>query len=115
MRSSTYWRRFYRKFNWAKAYDNRIDRLSRLAALKAPSVIVASEARLILEAHYRGRWRAVWGVFKDACWSHYAERYSDDWEWVRTRIFRRAPDPDIAELERDMEEEDALAEMVETL
>lgn len=116
MTSWTYWRRFYRRFNWDAAYKNRCDGMARwLKIPHAPPVLVAMNARMILETHYRGRWRTVWGVFKDACWSHYAERYAPAWEWIRTKILRRPRDPDIVLAERLDEERAAMDEVASQL
>lgn len=107
MTSGKYWREFYRRFDWDAAYKNRCEGMVRwLKIPHAPHVMIAFQARLILEAHHRGRWHMVWGVFKDACWSHYCERYADKWEWIRTKVFRRPRDPDLVLIDR-MEEEDA--------
>lgn len=116
MTSWTYWRRFYRKFRWDIAYTSRVEGMMRWSKIPgAPPCLIAMNARMILEAHYRGRWWAVWGVFKDACWNHYAERYAPAWEWIRTRVFRRAPDPDIALIERLDQEDEALCEAISKL
>src|SRR5947209_4694045 len=117
MTSGQYWRRFWRHFNWEAAYKNRCEgmerwlRMEKTIGVKPPPVMIEMNARMLLEACHRGRWRAVWAHFTDACWSHYCERYADKWEWVRTKILRRPRDPDIVEIERLDEEDVALNEM----
>jgi hypothetical protein len=111
----TYWRRFYRKFNWDAAYENRCNSMKRWLEMKPPfppKVMVAMEARMILDAHYRGRWKCVWGVFTDAFWCHYHERYAPFWEWFRTRVLRRPRNPDLVLIDRMDEEEAALDEVM---
>lgn len=116
MTNWTYWRRFYRKFNWEIAYKNRVEGMVRWSKFpNAPPVLIAMNARMILEAHYRGRWWAVWGHVKDAAWNHYSERYAPAWEWIRTKVFRLPRDPDLVLAERLDEEEAALSEVARQL
>lgn len=110
-----YWRRFYRNFNWDAAYKNRCEGMATMLNLRAPKPIIAMNARMILEARHRGRWRCVWAIFTDACASHYRERYWPAWEWIRTRIFRRPQDETQAYVERLDEEESAISEMAKQL
>lgn len=118
MTEAQYWRRFYKRFNWDAAYDNRCDSMKRWLAMKPPfppKVMVAMQARMILEAVHRGRWHCVWAVFTDALWVHYAERHAGKWEWVRTKVLRRPRDPDLVIADRLDEEDEAVAEMMNTL
>lgn len=115
MSDCRYWRQFYRRFNWDAAYKNRCERLATLLRLGAPMAIIESEARMILEARYRGRWRCVWSMFTHAARAHYRERYWPAWEWIRTRIFRRPQDETLAYIERLDEEERAIEELAKQL
>lgn len=119
MTQGRYWRKFYRHFNWDKAYENRCEGMRRWLAIpraaEAAKPVTAMNARMILDAYYRGRWHTVWGVFTDACWSHYSERYSDMWEWIRTKVFRRPRNPDLVIAERLDEEDAAVAELASHL
>lgn len=110
-----FWRRFWRSFNWSANYALQLDRMDVLRRLDAPPSMITSEAHMILEAHYRGRWRVVWGVFKKAASDHYLERYWPFWEWFRTRVLRRSPDETFAEAERDWEEEESIEELMRQL
>lgn len=121
MTSGRFWRRFWRQFNWDACYKNRCDgmlqwlTMEKRVGVRPPPTMIEMNARMLLEACHRGRWRAVWANFKDACHAQWGERYADKWEWIRTKIFRRERDPDIVLAERLDEEESALDEVVNQL
>lgn len=110
-----YWRSFWRAFNWTANYKIVRSRTAKMLSLNAPNPIITAQAHMIVEAHYRGRWRMVWGVFKKAFGDHYRERYWPFWEWIRTTIFRRPQDEMLALANRHFEEEDAIEEMAKQL
>jgi hypothetical protein len=51
-------------FNWDLCLQNRKRRLAKLLQLNAPNVILQWEAEMLLEAFCKGKWRAVWWLFR---------------------------------------------------
>ena len=49
-----------------RLFNERVARFKTLESIKAPSVILTREARLIFEAGSGGRWRAVWAIFSNS-------------------------------------------------
>lgn len=102
--------------NFEKRYDHHCRVMaSLLAKPDAPKPLVAMTARLILEAHYQGRWKMLWAISKGVLKSHYIQHWFTKWEWIRTKVFRRAPNPALAAVRRADEEEAALDEMANGL
>lgn len=72
-------------------------------------------ARLILEAYHQGPWRAIWELTVHELWSVWMWYGWHRWEWARVHVLRRKPDQDLADAQREWDEQDALDELVKWL
>lgn len=78
----------FKNFAWDKALPRRRASLISFGRWRVPppDALIDMNARLFLEAYYRGPWRAIAALIKHeirGVWMHYGWL---KWEWVRTRI-----------------------------
>lgn len=81
---------------------------------KVPRVMILNEARLLLNAAYGGPWKTILVLIKHelrSMWGHFMFRF----EFVRTRVFRRTPDPVLEITNRVIEEDREVSKLVKEL
>lgn len=101
---------------WAKCWKRRKAACQKRAAMPFwPDMMWEMDARLILEAYYRGLWRAIWALLTHELHEVWVWYGWPRWEWIRTRIFRRSQNADLAEWERWDEEDAAVEELAKQL
>ena len=83
--------------------------MARILWCEKPNAkLLENAARLLLEAHYVGPWRMLWALFK--------YQVSLSWTGARFWIKLRVSKPVIREVvDREVEEEEAIAELVRQL
>lgn len=58
---------------WKRIYRERLTRIARLAALKAPPIVMAHEAAMLIESYRKGWWKMMlWFIL----W-----KYKMSWRW----------------------------------
>lgn len=105
----------YKTKNWQAAYGCSRARLRGFIGGEDCNDVAASEAQLMLKAHYRGPWKMIAAITKRelaSAWNHYGW---PKWEWIRVKVFRRSQDEAIAAFERVNAEGDAVEEMAREL
>lgn len=113
-------RDWFRKFNWDACYESRLRSLRTLLDIskggRVPPAILETGCKLMFQACRRGRYRAVWDLFVDTLLEDWHMRgFAERWEWIRTRILRRLPDPAVADADRFIEETKSLDAMAKEL
>lgn len=95
--------------DWLDLYKRRRRALARILWSEKPNArLLENAARLLLEAHYTGPWRMLWALF----------RYQVFLSWTSARFdvkVRFAGNQIREVVEREAEEEDAIAELVRQL
>lgn len=105
----------YENIDWQFEYRRSCARLRAMLEDELPTVMILNEARLLLCAAYDGPWRMIFALVKlqiKSAWRHYTLMR---FEWARTRVFRRMPDPVLEIAERVAEEDRAISKMVNEL
>lgn len=107
----------FKNFAWDQALPRRRASLISFGRWHTPppDALVDLNARLFLEAYYRGPWRMISALIKHelrSVWLHYGWF---KWEWVRTRIFRRPQNEVLVEAQRAWDEMDAVEELARKL
>lgn len=77
--------------------------------------LLAQHCRLFLKAYHKGSWQMLFAMtqYELTClWGHYGWA---KWEWIRTKVLRRAPDPVLAIAQRVVEEEEEIKRMGDDL
>lgn len=104
-----------RQVNWQLDYQGSYRRLRGMLNEDAPDAMIRNEARVFLNSCYQGAWRTIWTLIKHelraACYYHVGLRV----EWIRTRVFRRTPDPVLEIANRVADEDLELSRMISEL
>lgn len=82
---------------------------------KAPDYLLAEHSRLFLKAYHKGPWRMLFAMTRYELRALWRRRGWLKWEWIRTRVLRRDPDPVLATAQRVMEEEDGVKKLGDDL
>jgi hypothetical protein len=101
-------KRRYKDTNWPRLCNRREMRLKAMAGVDAPRPIMIASSRELLQAHYRGPWRAIGRLIQQELKDLFDWYCGDQWEWTRVHILRRQPDPLRAEERRMYQELRAL-------
>jgi hypothetical protein len=96
-------------------YQRSRDRLHSMLEGDMPQVMIQAEARLLLEASYGGPWRMIAALIRRQIRATLGSFTFQQFEWFRTRVFRRIPDPVLEIAERVEEEDRALSRMINEL
>lgn len=100
---------------WDKRYERGCKMLRSMIEAEVPKIMVQNEARLLLNACHHGPWRAIWALVKHEIVKTWYRRAGFKWEWVRTRVLRRIPDPVMETVDRITEEDKEIERVMKQL
>jgi len=101
-------------------WDKRLA-LSRRHLIRAanttdvPNVLLMEYARMFLNAYHKGPWRTILALTKYELISLWGKYGWAKWEWIRTRVFRRAPHPVLLAAQRVADEEEEIKKLGDEL
>lgn len=107
----------HKNLDWEKVYCSRLDSARKLFRFpgRIPPAIAELNAQLILEAVHHGPWRAIWALLTHELHDVWQWHCGDHWEWIRVKLLRRKPNPDLLEAQRTIDEWKALDEIARDL